>query len=542
MFFFAERGARAASILLLLSACSGGGGSEEPSEAKLEVTFDPPAGAFVGSQSVTLRSLPGAEIHYTVDGSLPSAASPRYSAPLMLTKSTRLVAQAIIPVAMGAPASALEQRSAVVGSRYLRVAADAAEFSSHLPIALIHTFESGALDAQSDEHVPAMLSIQEPQAGATRVVSRSVLDTPIGIHVRGATSRGFAKKQYAVELRAEGGDKGRARALLGMPAGEDWVFNDAIQMDRSLVRNALAYELSNRIGRYAPRTRFVEAYLVEDGGDVDAQSFVGLFTVMEKIRRGPERINVQALADSGAASELSGGYVLAIDKGDVHFMGAGQSWQFVYPDAALMQQTRMKPYVDFIRTYVEDFGKAINAKDFKHPQTGKSYSAYIDVDAFVDHNILNTLLKNVDALRISAYFFKDRDGLLQAGPLWDFDRSSGTPYDDRAKNPEEWKLAGSDGTDYFAQGFWAALFRDPEFRARYRARFLELLKGKLSPDQMDQAIDGLVANIGAAAARDFARWTGTPAKDGSHKAEVTLLKTFLRRRAVWIQAQLEAGF
>lgn len=51
-------------------------------------SFSPVAGSYVGAQSVTISSATsGAAIHYTVDGSTPTAASPLYSAPISVAVS-----------------------------------------------------------------------------------------------------------------------------------------------------------------------------------------------------------------------------------------------------------------------------------------------------------------------------------------------------------------------------------------------------------------------------------------------------------------------
>jgi hypothetical protein len=49
--------------------------------------------------------------------------------------------------------------------------------------------------------------------------------------------------------------------------------------------------------------------------------------------------------------------------------------------------------------------------------------------------------------------------------VWDFDRSLGTPYDPRATEPEEWNQTFN-ARDYFNEGWWRLLFRDPDFRSR----------------------------------------------------------------------------
>jgi hypothetical protein len=152
------------------------------------------------------------------------------------------------------------------------------------------------------------------------------------------------------------------------------------------------------------------------------------------------------------------------------------------------------------------------------------------------------LTKNVDALRFSAYFFKERGGRLAAGPVWDFDRSLGTPYEWRATEPEEWQPPTFNTTDYFNEGWWRLLFRDPAFSARYQARFKALLNGELSADHLERIVDAMTAEVGDAADRNFRRWTQYPAQGESHAAEIALLKDFLRRRVAWIKTQLDTNF
>src|SRR5262249_38297512 len=62
-------------------------------------TLDPPtaspASGIVGpSQTVSLSAAAGTTIHYTLDGSTPSASSPTYAAPLSFTQPTTVKAQA----------------------------------------------------------------------------------------------------------------------------------------------------------------------------------------------------------------------------------------------------------------------------------------------------------------------------------------------------------------------------------------------------------------------------------------------------------------
>ena len=83
------------------------------------------------------------------------------------------------------------------------------------------------------------------------------------IHVRGNSTSDYDKKQYAFETRDADGQDVDA-AFFGLPEEEDWVLAAPFS-DKTLMRNHLMFAWSRAIGRYAPRTRFVELYM-EDGG------------------------------------------------------------------------------------------------------------------------------------------------------------------------------------------------------------------------------------------------------------------------------------
>lgn len=529
-----------------VAACSGSLGEPEllagaPASASLTVLFSPKSGTFVDSQTVVLSVEDArAEVHYTLDGSVPSASSPIYVEELTLEASVRVRALAIVPEVGGVDGGIHRaRRGAVASAAYLRLSEDAAQFTSHLPIVVVHTFESGELDPMSDEFVPATLMLFEPEAGNSALLGRASLDSRIGIHVRGETSRFFPKKQYSLEFRKDASSSDRDLPLLGMPADSDWVLSDPLAIDRTSVRNALVFALSNRIGRYAPRTRFVEAYLVDADGDVSQESFLGLYTLIERIKRGRDRVNVEKLDDHDATqSTVSGGFILCLDKGENHFDAGGKALQFVYPKPEAMAGAARNSQLDFIRGYIDGFAEAASAPGFRQPSSDRHYSEFIDVDSWIDHHILNMLAKNVDALRVSTYFHKSRAGRLVAGPVWDFDRSLGTPYDPHVRNPTEWKRAGSDDIDYFAEGWWGLLFKDPAFKERYRDRFLGLLEDEFAPLELERAVEELVSEVGVAADRNFARWLEHPPRHGSHDGEVALLVDFLRQRSTWIHEQL----
>jgi OOP family OmpA-OmpF porin len=83
-----------------------------PVAAAASPTFSPAPGIYVGARQVALSSAtPGATIHYTTDGTAPTADSPVYSGPIEVTRNTTIRAMARAP---GAPESFLSAGGYVI--------------------------------------------------------------------------------------------------------------------------------------------------------------------------------------------------------------------------------------------------------------------------------------------------------------------------------------------------------------------------------------------------------------------------------------------
>lgn len=85
-----------------------------------------------------------------------------------------------------------------------------------------------------------------------------------------------------------------------MPSDPDWVLY-ACYVDKTCLRNAVAYTVGQNLGRWNPRFRFVEVIL---NGD-----YVGLYNVVEKIKLDKNRLPLPAPAADAASGDLSGAYV-----------------------------------------------------------------------------------------------------------------------------------------------------------------------------------------------------------------------------------------
>jgi hypothetical protein len=273
----------------------------------------------------------------------------------------------------------------------------------------------------------------------------------------------------------------------------------------------------------------VEVFLVdrENSRSLRYDDYLGVFTAAEKIKRDPNRVNVAKLEASDLASPaVTGGYVFRIDHGGSDFDVGGYGFQWEYPDESDMQRSERAPQREYLTSYLRDFFDAL--------RSGGTYANYIDVPRWIDHNLLVALTKNVDGLRLSAYFSKDRNGPVVAGPIWDFDRSQGTPYDDRARRADNW--GEGDGTRPLSELFWGELFDRSEFESAYWSRWTILAAGEFSVDSILARIDGYETLLSEARQRHFERWPELP-PEGGPEGEVEILREFYRERVPWITSQ-----
>jgi hypothetical protein len=499
-----------------------------PAPAQHEVLFSPLGGGFTSQQSVALATHSGqGTIHFTLDGSAPGPTSPTYDGPILLEQTTLL--RAVV--------SGVTDPVPVSASLFVKLDSEVANFSSNLPLLVLERHGDRPIETDSDELRPASLLVYEPSsAGRVSLAGPAAASSRAGVRVRGQSSRGFPQKSYSLELWEGGSDDDRKASLLGMPPESDWVLVAPSEIDRSLMRTMLPMDLSRQIGAYAPRTRFVELFLVdrEGSGSVQSADYLGVYTLGEKIKRDESRVNVAKAESPTEGGDLSGGFIFSIDHGEQNFDVHGQGFQWVYPEPEVMAEDARQAQVDYLRDFFGEFLDCLQEQNFTHSTSGKHYREYIDVEQWIDHNLLVALTKNVDGLRLSAYFHKDIAGPIAAGPIWDFDRSMGTPHDDRARRATEW--ASGDGTRPLEQGFWRDLFADPAFEAAYWARWDALRAGPFSVENITELIDGYEAQLLEARERHFERWQERP-PEGSAAGEVQLLRDWFAERIPWLDQQ-----
>jgi hypothetical protein len=488
-----------------------------------EITFSKPGGNFSDPFALALStSSTGAVVRYTVDGTMPTSSSLVYGEPLFITNTAHIRARAYQDGLLPGP-----PRSAA----YVKLLTNVLGFTSTLPVLVMETFGQSLPTSAHDWFVH--LSLHEPINGTTSLTNPPTLTTRAGFHVRGSTSSGFPQSPYAVEFLDEFNEE-RNLSPLGLPADSDWILYAPNAYDPVMIHNPFIYQLSRDMGHYSPRTRFVEVFLSKSRGRVRDIHYQGIYVLTEKIKIGKQRVNIDRVgAEDLKPPNVTGGYLLKFDR-----LGPGESGVFASGDRGLVyaepkEQTitlpQRAPQREYVQKFISEFNSALHGLKWKDPMVG--YRAHLDVDAAIDFHVLEVLSGNVDAMVLSTYFYKPRNGKIICGPHWDFDRAMGS-VDERDAYPRVWNTG-----PFFGGEWWPMLCADPDFWQQWVDRWQELRRTHFALTNMNRLIDQLAAEVREAQPREYEKWHLQP-HGGSYQGEIDHMKDWLSNRVDFIDRQL----
>ncbi|MDB6033857.1 MAG: hypothetical protein JWM16_4195, partial [Verrucomicrobiales bacterium] len=369
------RGWYALAALCLL--CSGG-----TARAALEVpTFSPAGGIFLNDLKLKITAKGSATIRYTLDGSDPTESSPVYSQPLQISNTAVVKARCFEKGQSGASAAEL---FAVADETM-------AAFSSNLPLVILHNV-NGRVNARNAAPCYARVLIPG-EKGRTTLTGPTDFQGFGTVKRRGRSSLEYPKNSFTFHTVDLHGDDLKV-PILGMPKESAWILY-APYPDKTLMRDVLAYELSTKMGHYAPRTRFVELFVSRPGAKISRRSYAGVYVFEEKIKRDKNRVNIAKLTpDQNKEPEITGGYIFKkdhSDKGDPGFRTDRGSY-FYYDTPKPEEITRQQKA--YLVNYLDKLEGALYGPKFRDPVQG--YAAYLDVNSMIDHHWIVEFSKNVD--------------------------------------------------------------------------------------------------------------------------------------------------
>ena len=409
---------------------------------------------------------------------------------------------------------------------------------SNLPLLLIDTYGNEIPD---EPRIDAYMGIINNASGVNNIEDvYNGYDGHITIERRGNSSQWNDKRPYRFETVDENGENNNV-SLLGMPEENDWVLYAPWQ-DKSMIRNILAYQLSNDIGRYAPKTKFIELYL--NG------NYEGVYVLMEKIKRDNNRVDISKLnSDEISGDDVTGGYILKFDwyyTGDQiggfqsNIDGMVYNYHYPKPGDIVPEQE------NYIIEYIDNFENIMTMDNYADPILG--YPSTMNVESFVDFILLQEMAKNVDAYRLSTYIYKDKESIddrLTAGPIWDFNHGYGNCDYGQTWEVENWLLEyNPEGGDQMSF-WWELLWQDENFQAKVSERYTDLRSNVFSEDHINGIIDSLVYVLGDAVARNFTKWPilGTYVWPNyfifdTFQQEIEYLKSWTSDRLGWMDSRI----
>lgn len=425
-------------------------------------------------------------------------------------------------------------------------------FTSNLPLVVIDTENQepkrGVVwDSEKKYYVPTG---EDPYAygeifvidhfdGQNRADDDAEMYSQCKVKLRGNSSGNYDKKQYLVKLVDEDG-KSEKQNILGMGSDSEWILNISF-IDKSLLRNYLAYAAAGAVMPYTPDVRFCEVLWKDENG----YRYEGVYLMMESVKVGKHRVDLPQYAENSPMTPT----LLRRDRYNVNGLmlendatKKGLTSGFLdveYPDKEVITEKGIQN----ITRQIDRFEQALYADIWEE---FVKYRDYIDMQSFVDYFILNEFFLNYDAGYNSTYMYMDYRGKLTMGPVWDFDQA----IDNNATI-----LANLQTTAFHSAPWFDRMLQDPVFTTAIMERYAELRKSILSDESIETFVYQTVEYLGDAVERDWARWgyyytegnylksdsyDGKDRNTDTHQEEVDKILNVLSVHGAWLDEHLDS--
>jgi hypothetical protein len=200
--------------------------------------------------------------------------------------------------------------------------------------------------------------------------------------------------------------------FLGLPANaKSWTLI-AVAVDKTLLRNALAFEMSRFFGfDFTPSCVMVDVVL--DG------FYYGTFMASDHIEVNENRINIDEMDETDLGKKkITGGYHLEIDayadQEPVYFVTPrGVPITIKSPDEDVIQPEQ--------REYITDH--ITKLENLLYSDAAQALEQYIDVETAVKYYLHSELTGNCDSYWCIPCYKKREDDKLYFGPVWDYDQA-----------------------------------------------------------------------------------------------------------------------
>lgn len=354
------------------------------------------------------------------------------------------------------------------------------------------------------------------------------------IRERGNSSRSHPKKPWRIKFE-------KKQHVLDSPAkAKKWTLINN-HSDKTLMRNALAFEISRRIGlEYTPFCQIVDVVL---NGE-----FKGCYQLCDQVEAKKGRIPVDEMeATDIELPELSGGYHFEIDS---YANEEPQGTWFKSETDLEIPVTVKSPedggtpeQMSYIRDYFNQFINVAMGRKFSSADEG--LETILDLDMYLRYFITQEIMANADGVWSCHMYKKRNDPLIYTGPIWDaelaFDNDSRV-YPASLMST----FCTVSGRGAVLQGFLTLhkrIFRAYPGVSKRFSRIWSIARNEqdLTAESLCDYIDETAADIEQSANLNFKRWDvlgkhifSNPRAEASFEEAVDNLKTYIRTRFDWL--------
>jgi len=316
-------------------------------------------------------------------------------------------------------------------------------------IGAVYVKTSGGINPllRSKEYKDKNSSIVITDESGKVVYDDIALESVSEIKGRGNASFSNEKKPFQIKL-------GKKTDLFGMGKAKTWILL-ANYNDSAYIRNTCVFKIANALDLpYTPNSVFVDLYIDNE--------YQGLYQLCEKTQIGENRIEITDLENLNEKAnkdvdldsldinmhlfdieydsanlewykfaegmnnpeDITGGYLIELDNlysgREISVFRTKNKNEYTVKSPEICSKEEM----EYIANYFCEFEQALYSKT-GYNEYGKHYTEYCDLESLVKVYVVEEISKNWDAYIGSIFFYKDTDGMLKAGPVWDFDNTWG---------------------------------------------------------------------------------------------------------------------
>ncbi|NLC79025.1 MAG: hypothetical protein GX683_04790 [Ruminococcaceae bacterium] len=384
---------------------------------------------------------------------------------------------------------------------------------SELPTLQIDTYDEERVLAKV-RYVGGTLRLYDTESGYAQQV------LPVEIRVRGNSTASLPKLPYKFKLDS-------AKSLSGLTPSTDYTLL-ANYYDPTMTRNTLAFAIAEHLGMdFVPESHMVDVII---NGE-----YCGVYCLTTQVDVSSASVDITPITESDTSGEaLTGGYLLELETRIYDDMTNAFFTSSTIPVRIKSPSLPTKEQTEYIQNYLNEFESCLYSEDFTY--NGKSLEEYIDFESFAAMYWTNEIMKNTDfPVPMSYFVYKDRGGVLSAGPVWDFDIAAGNIMErPDAMDPTQW--LSTDTTWY------GRLLENEDFNRCVRDMYYE---NKAWITALPQYTDELISSVEPVQNNNFIRtYIGLnerlfSTEDNDFYKDVSFLEEYLTLRLEWIAQNVD---